>query len=725
MWDDYVKGLKDMEDGKRPKITEQKLIEEIAKRRGFPVASRTHMLDENDPVTFLRMETFALEDLSRDPNARVRLEAMRSFARIPSIESVSFILDAAINAPKDDPQYEFAAWLSINDLAEVWTKAVLAGEWKPEGREKQFEFALNAIEPRLAGQVLSQFVSTGRAPLDGSGPWIELIGNTGGPGELRPLLDALLASTTGMMPLADPKPPFKTPGANTRAAAALVAAARRGVKPAGGMPPWQFYTNAPTDALPDVLRLAGLWKQNFPAEIFDALDTRASAPVLDAAFEALRTLATPEAADFLTAYFDPAVEQKLGNASLHRVIAKSDNNWRIHALLALAPLRPGEALKHLDAVLAETPEPQRVNVWHTLFADGPFMQKFMQSIPANFPPATAATALRAARELGRRGQPLVAKLSPLAGEKAATKTAPANYTDLGARAKKDGDPVAGEAIYRRMASACTTCHAIGGAGGKLGPDLTSIGASAPADYIIESVLDPAAKVKEGYHAFTFKMKDGSEAIGIPSRETATEQFIRTLAGEQALPKANIVSKKLAEGGASLMPAGLTAAWSDRERLNLYAFLMELGRPGPFDASKNNIARVWQLTDAGKVDGALNTDASTSPNAQSTTPAIFAYTLVDGRLTRDLLAEKLTLLATKKDAVHLTTRFQAASNGKAKLNLTGIRKAWLDGQPLAIASEPSPSVELTAGAHTFTVEVDAKSPPEVVRLESPAASFLGE
>ena len=371
-------------------------------------------------------------------------------------------------------------------------------------------------------------------------------------------------------------------------------------------------------------------------------------------------------------------------------------------------------------MLAETPEPQRVNVWRTLFAEGPFMQKFMQSIPANFPPATAATALRAARELGRRGQPLVAKLSPLAGEKAATPTGPANYADLGARAKKDGDPVAGEAIYRRMASACTTCHAIGGAGGKLGPDLTSIGASAPADYIIESIVNPAAKVKEGYHAFSFTMKDGSEAIGIPSRETPQEQFIRTIAGEQGLPKVNIVSKKLAEGapsGSSLMPVGLTAAWSDRERLNLYAFLMELGRPGPFDASKNNVARVWQLTDSGKVDRPLKMDSYELTNP--------VYTLVDGRLTKDLLAEKLTIFAPKKDAVHLSARFQVASAGRVKLNLTGVSKAWLDLTPLAIASEPSPSVELTAGTHTFTVEVDLKAVPDVLRIESPAANFLGD
>ena len=138
-----------------------------------------------------------------------------------------------------------------------------------------------------------------------------------------------------------------------------------------------------------------------------------------------------------------------------------------------------------------------------------------------------------------------------------------------------------------------------------------------------------------------------------------------------------------------------------------------------------LARVWQLADSGKTEGALKNDASGSSNTPSTTPAIFAYTLVDGRLTKDLLVEKLVMLQPKNEAVHLTARFQAASAGKTKLNLTGIRKAWLDGQPLAIASEPSPTVELTAGAHTFTVEVDAKSPPEVLRIESPAVSFLGD
>ncbi len=403
---------------------------------------------------------------------------------------------------------------------------------------------------------------------------------------------------------------------------------------------------------------------------------------------------------------------------------------RRRALLALAPLRPAEAVKHLARVLARDARAATIRSSGATFSPARHScSSFTQTIPANLPPACLRHRPPRRPRNGPQGAAARHKARAARRRKDRAATAPADYADLAARAKKDGDPVAGEALYRRTASACVACHAIGGAGGKLGPDMTSIGASAPADYIIESILNPAAKVKEGYHAFSFTMKDGSEAIGIPSRETPQEQFIRTLAGEQGLPKANIVSKKIAEGGASgsLMPAGLTAAWSDRERLNLYAFLMELGRPGPFDASKNNVARAWQLTDTARTrDGALKAERrSVHPIHARPRPSIYAHTLVDGRLTKDLLAEKLAMLAPKNATVHLTARFQAASSGKAKLNLTGIRKAWLDGQPLAIASEPSPTVDLTAGAHTFTVEVDTKSPPEVLRLESPAASFLGD
>jgi len=48
---------------------------------------------------------------------------------------------------------------------------------------------------------------------------------------------------------------------------------------------------------------------------------------------------------------------------------------------------------------------------------------------------------------------------------------------------------------------CSACHAIGGKGGNIGPDLGALGTAQPVDFIIGAVLDPNREVKEGYTAF--------------------------------------------------------------------------------------------------------------------------------------------------------------------------------------------------------------------------------
>jgi len=45
---------------------------------------------------------------------------------------------------------------------------------------------------------------------------------------------------------------------------------------------------------------------------------------------------------------------------------------------------------------------------------------------------------------------------------------------------------------------CTACHAIAGAGGAIGPDLSDIGARRDRDYIRRAILDPNAEVAEGF-----------------------------------------------------------------------------------------------------------------------------------------------------------------------------------------------------------------------------------
>jgi putative heme-binding domain-containing protein len=242
--------------------------------------------------------------------------------------------------------------------------------------------------------------------------------------------------------------------------------------------------------------------------------------------------------------------------------------------------------------------------------------------------------------------------------------------------------------------------------------MTSLGASAPLDYVIESVLNPGAKVKEGFNAVSFTLKDNTVVTGIQARETANEVHVRDAAGnEQAVVKANIVSKT---DIGSIMPAGLVEQLPERERWDLFAFLGELGKPGGFDASKGKVARLWMLGTEPPQASATPADATTNPSA-----APQVLTLVDGNLPKDLLAEAVQPLATA-ERLYATARFQ--SSGQTQLRISGAHKVWVNGEPLTSPAEAK--LELAAGEHHLTVELNPKELPTVLRAESAEARFLG-
>src|SRR5262249_39913611 len=144
---------------------------------------------------------------------------------------------------------------------------------------------------------------------------------------------------------------------------------------------------------------------------------------------------------------------------------------------------------------------------------------------------------------------------------------PEEMQALAGRVPAEGDPVRGEKLFRRKDLNCVTCHAIGGVGGKVGPDLTSIGASAPVDYLIESILYPNRKIKEGYHSVIVETKDGLEYAGVVVRENSDELVLRDSTDkETTLAKTNIEKRQT---GNSLMPSGLLDALTPGERVDLY------------------------------------------------------------------------------------------------------------------------------------------------------------
>src|SRR5262249_39568476 len=131
----------------------------------------------------------------------------------------------------------------------------------------------------------------------------------------------------------------------------------------------------------------------------------------------------------------------------------------------------------------------------------------------------AKLAVRAVRNSGREFPALVETLRKAGGMAA---PGPRLLTakemrQMVADVAKKGDPARGEAIFRRKDQACLKCHAIGGAGGQVGPDLASIGASAPVDYLIESILQPNKAIKENYHSLVITTLKGRIYTGIKVR----------------------------------------------------------------------------------------------------------------------------------------------------------------------------------------------------------------
>ncbi|RYD24768.1 MAG: c-type cytochrome, partial [Verrucomicrobiaceae bacterium] len=83
-----------------------------------------------------------------------------------------------------------------------------------------------------------------------------------------------------------------------------------------------------------------------------------------------------------------------------------------------------------------------------------------------------------------------------------------------------GDAAAGQKVFTgHLAAQCLACHRIGPEGSNVGPELTRIGAK-DRGYILESIVDPGAKLAPGFGMMTATLKDGTALAGALKEETA-------------------------------------------------------------------------------------------------------------------------------------------------------------------------------------------------------------
>ena len=619
-----------------------------------------------------------------DENPRVRLEAVRALGHAPESRAAEIAL-RALDRPVDK-FLGYALWLTARDLQPYWLAALREGRFDDGGDARRLVFALEAVGSPAVVRPLVEALAAGKV-----GPAEEdrvraLIATLGGPPELGMILDRAVAAGT--------------PGPRRAALldALAEAARRRRVVPSGDLArvgPLLDSADPATRAA--AARAVGLWKVEPLREKLRAIAEGADGASRRAAIEGLAGLGGPAARDALAAL----------SAAPRPVEA------RLEASAALVALDPGLAADRAVAALAEAGAVDPSDAFRA-FVDrkgGPAALASAlegKSLPAGVARAGAGVASLS----GKPDRALIDALNRAGGSTSGPRAwPPAERAALLAEVARRGDPARGEAVFRRSQSQCLKCHAVAGAGGRVGPGLESIGASAPVDYLLDSLVEPGKAVKEGYHATVVATSDGRVLTGLKVRQTDSELVLRDAEDrEVVIPAAAVEEQKM---GGSLMPAGLVDAMPRGDLVDLVRFLSEMGKLGPYAVSpQSRPIRRWEVLEppTGGPRVAADLDALATRPDLAWGPA---YAKVSGDLPADAIAE----VAPRASIGLARGEVEVSTPGKVRLRLApaaGLVGFWVDGRRVEPRAEVD--VDLAAGLHTLTFALPVGPGGQPLRCE---------
>ena len=427
----------------------------------------------------------------RDPHPQVRLEAVNALRNTGGAQAFSMAM-AALAHPVD-ANLDFALWLTARELERDWLPALQAGELGLAPEALQFTLAASE-KPELIGHLHERFTKAAARAKRGDASsqslldskkelagLIDLFAGAGAPETLDVLYDHALREKDDEV-----------------LRRLFEAAVQRKVRPS------QLREDAlvplALEGKPHALLLGGAWRIEAIRPILERrLEERAAAP--EYSVSALTHLGDENAGKVLqTVASDQGWPAKIRAAAIAGLL-QIDNEAGIDASVHF--LTQAETSEGVDTVL-------RAFLGRK---DGP-KQLAAALEGKTIAPEVARSGVQQASSSGGGTASLVAVITEAGGLTPVTKGL--SEEEMVAMVKavgEKGDPHRGEQIYRRSALLCQTCHAIGGGGGVIGPDMLSVGASAPVDYIVDSLLEPNKKIKEGYHTTVLTTKDSQVVTG--------------------------------------------------------------------------------------------------------------------------------------------------------------------------------------------------------------------
>ena len=403
------------------------------------------------------------------------------------------------------------------------------------------------------------------------------------------------------------------------------------------------------------------------------------------------------------------------NLAKLKAMAETETSTRVIALAALASVDPESAAPIAAKIWTGPAPPTGDDVREVLNGflnrtTGPdALAKALHTVKLS--PDTAKLALRQLYAIGRSDAALVSALSEAAG--IAGDLAPPTDDEI----KKLMDEVAatgnearGELVFRSEANSCLKCHALRGAGGQVGPELSDVGGVSPVDYLIRSVMAPEAAVKEQYLMMTALTTDGRIVQGIVVDQDDQGVKLKDAEGKEfALTAAEIEEKKI---GGSLMPQGLPKLMTHQEFVDLIRFLSELGKPGPYQRTAAATVQRWRVLTSPPSE--LSTPApdnqviqtlSNVPETSWTTQ----YAFFDGTLPLEPVRK---LLEADADMIYLQAEVDVNGRGQTRLALNASEgvTAWLNDQPIKLGDGNPPAQAQVKKAEADRIAAQAKQAP---------------
>ncbi len=328
----------------------------------------------------------------------------------------------------------------------------------------------------------------------------------------------------------------------------LYAAGVRGTQIAREIPPHIIERVVLNSAIPAKNRAFAIPQLSAPLspEVDAALKRTArerSSPEL--AREALRTLVATQADGVARLIQNLALDPQV-NAQL-----------RADAISLLTQVDQGVSIELLPILDSESPDLRRETARALRFIAG---QPSVES------------ALRIAAQTNANDPELASHVNRALGQ--ALSNAP---TDLGSWQEalaEGGNAAAGNRVFHEPASMCITCHRIDNRGGRIGPDLSRIGATLSRMQLIRSIVNPSDDVSPEYQGWEIHKTDGSKLIGLQLHLRSDGILLDGLDG--ATFKTSFTEIESYDSmKKSLMPDGFDTLLSLEDLRNLVAYLESL------------------------------------------------------------------------------------------------------------------------------------------------------